>query len=184
LSDSQILARILEIASGEDAGTVSWSSNRISAGCVRLDNGGVAARAEGVMAWSDSLGGVGGGHPLGLEISGDAGGELFVGGAVGAVRGVTCCVDGSIFGTGVDKSGGTVLSVSVSWGKAIDGDDSGGTSSLAALRCLESVLSHLSRNGGDRGSGGTRMVVSVASVAEGVFSVMGTVGVSGAAFSI
>ena len=88
MSDFQILARILEIvsvialnaSSEEDAGIVSRSSNRISTGWVRLDRGGVAARAEGVTAWADNLGGVVGGRPLGLDIGGDAGGGLLVGG--------------------------------------------------------------------------------------------------------
>jgi hypothetical protein len=99
---------------------------------VRLDRGGVAARAEGVTALADNLGEVGGGRPLGLEVEGDAGGELLVEGAVESVRGGTGCADGSLVGAGVGKSGGTALSVSGSWGTAVDGDDSGGTSSLAA----------------------------------------------------
>jgi hypothetical protein len=192
LSDSQILARILEsvsvialnASSEEDAGIVSLSSNRISTGWVRLDRGGVAARAEGVTALADDLGGVGGGRPLGLEIGGDAGGELLVGGAVGVVGDSTGCADGSLVGAGVGKAGGTALSVSRRWGTAVAEDGSGGASSLAALRRLESVLAHLSGDGGDRGSGGRRMVASVASVAEGVFSVMGTVGVPGTAVGV
>ena len=51
--------------------------------------------------------------------------------------------------------------------------------SLASLRRLERELARGVLAGGDRGEGALGIAASVASVADGVFSVMGTVAISG-----
>ena len=71
----------------------------------------------------------------------------------------------------------------VSW-DLDEGKVSKGASSAAALRRLDNALDHFSGNCGEWGSSGVHILVSVASFASWVFSVMGTVGVSGTAVAV
>lgn len=131
-------------------------------------------------ALSDVLDGEGGEHPHGFR----GGGEAGVGSCFG---GVPLALGGVIFWAGSGLLGALVIRGEVGWAGGevlfvlVGGEGLGvlvngvGESLLAALRHLESELSHLSGDGGGQDSGCTLILVSVLSIADGVFSVMSTV---------